>query len=91
MAVGKNLRVTINFYRKQNLPVITQNNKHLSKQVVAITYTLEKRSLTAAILLKVCESFLSRQSKYTCSILGLYESFLDFQRRGDQANTVNEN
>ena len=45
------------------------NEKHLSKQVVPITYALEKRFLALAILLKVCELLLLRQSKKTCNIL----------------------
>ena len=51
--------LTINIYEKQCLSVITQNEKHLSKQIVPITnkHTLQKRILAAAILLKVCESF----------------------------------
>ena len=43
MAVEENLRITINFHEKQSLPVITWNKKHLSKPVVTITYTLDKR------------------------------------------------
>ena len=42
MAVEKNLRVTINFYKKHCLPVVTWNKNNVSKQVVPITYTLEK-------------------------------------------------
>ena len=53
MAIEKNLRVTINF----------------SKEVVPITCTLEKRFFAVAVLLKVGESFLFRQSKKTCGIL----------------------
>ena len=32
MVVEKNLRVTIKLYKKQFLPFITRNKKHLSKQ-----------------------------------------------------------
>ena len=39
----QNLRVTLIFHEEQYLPVITWNKKHLSKQVVPITNTLEKR------------------------------------------------
>ena len=53
MAIEKNVRVTINF----------------SKEVVPITCTLEKRFFAVAVLLKVGESFLFRQSKKTCDIL----------------------
>ena len=38
----RDLRVLINFYKIQCLPVTTWNTKHLSKQVVKITYTMEK-------------------------------------------------
>ena len=69
MAIEKNLRVTINFYEKYCLPIATWNKNNLSKQVVPIIYTLEKRFFTVTILLKVCELFLFRQSKKTCDIL----------------------
>ena len=58
MTVEKNLSVTINFYKKHCLLVVTWNKNNLSKQVVPITYTMEKRFFTVAIFLKVCESFL---------------------------------
>ena len=51
------------FIKKHCLPVVTWNKNDLSKQVVPITYTLEKRFYAVAILLKVFESFLFRQSK----------------------------
>ena len=50
MEVGKNSRITINFYKKHCLPVVTWNRNNLSKQVVTITYPLEKRFFTVAIL-----------------------------------------
>ena len=68
MVVEKNLKVTINFYKKHCLPVVTWNKTNLSKEVVPITYTQEKRFLSVAILLKVCELLLFRQSKGTCGI-----------------------
>ena len=37
------LRLTVNFYKKQCLPVIRWTIKYLSKQAISITYTLEKR------------------------------------------------
>ena len=61
MAVEKNLRVTTNFYKKHCLLLVTWNINNLLKQVVPITYTLEKRFFEVAILLKVCESFICRQ------------------------------
>ena len=42
MAVKRNLRVTITFCKKLNIPVITWNKEYLSEQVLSITYTLEK-------------------------------------------------
>ena len=55
--------VLINSYRKQCLPVITWNKNHLSKQVVIITYTVEKNIFAVAVL-KVWESpFLSERVK----------------------------
>ena len=42
MAVEKNLRVAINFYKKLCLPVVTWNKKHLSKPVLPIIITLQK-------------------------------------------------
>ena len=63
MAVENNLRVTINFCKKHCLEVVTWNKNNLMKQVVPITYTPKKRFAAVAILLKVCESFLFRESK----------------------------
>ena len=70
----KNLRVITNFSRKHCLPVITSNKNNLLKQAVPITYTLEKRFFAVAILLKVCESFLLRQSKKICGMSLLWTS-----------------
>ena len=50
MEVGKNTRITIKFYKKHWLPVVTWNRNNLSKQVVTITYPLDKRFFAAAIL-----------------------------------------
>ena len=69
MAVEKNLRVTINFYEKHCLPVVTWSKNNSSKQVVPIICSLEKRFFAVTILVKVCELFLFRQSKKTCDIL----------------------
>ena len=57
------LKRTLNFYKKTLSSSCTWNKNDLSKQVVPITYTLEKRFFAVAILLKVFESFLFRQSK----------------------------
>ena len=62
MVVEKNLRVTINFYEKHCLPVVTWNKNNLSKQVVPTRYTLEKRFFPVAIRV---------------IYFGLYESSLD--------------
>ena len=88
MTVEMNLKMTINFYKRQCFPVITWNKKHLLKQVVPMTYTLEKRFFAAVILLTICESFLFRESKKNVVYFSLYESSLNFQRREDQINTV---
>ena len=45
---SNNLKVTTNVYKKQLLPVIKWNKKHLSKQVVSITYTMEENFYAAA-------------------------------------------
>ena len=45
---SKNLRATINFYQKWCLSVIAWNKKHLSKQVLPVTNTLEKKFFTSA-------------------------------------------
>ena len=50
MAVAKNLGVTMDFYEKRYLPVITWNKKHFSKQVVPITCSLGKMFFEAAAL-----------------------------------------
>ena len=42
MAVTPNFWVTISLYKKECLPVITQNKKHSSKQVVSMIYTFGK-------------------------------------------------
>ena len=65
MLIEKNLKVAINFYKKHCLPVVTWNKNNLSKQVATITYRLEERFFAVAILFKVCELFLFRQSKKT--------------------------
>ena len=44
----KNPRLTVNFYKKQCLPVMTWAIKYSSKQVISISYTLEKKFFAAA-------------------------------------------
>ena len=48
--MAKNLGVTMDFYEKRYLPVITWNKTHFSKQVVPITCTLGKMFFEAAAL-----------------------------------------
>ena len=48
--VRKNTRIAINFYKKHCLPVVTWNKNNLSKQVITITYPLQKRFFAVAIL-----------------------------------------
>ena len=51
----KNLRVKLIFHEKYCIPVITQNKKRSSKQVVPIRYTLEKRVIIAATFKDLCD------------------------------------
>ena len=64
--------------------------KHLSKQVVLITYTPEKKAFLQLLPSEGCESFLLRYSKKLFAYCGLCESSLDFQSREDQINTAYE-
>ena len=65
---------------------ITLNKKHLLKQVVTITYIIEKKFFTVATFEGL--GIVSFQTvKKNIRILGLYESSLDFKRRKDQINT----
>ena len=57
--------------------VITLNKKHSSKQVVLMNYTLGKNFLQL-LLLKVCETFLFRQSNNVYSILWSVSVFFPF-------------
>ena len=89
MLVKRDLRVRMNFY-KNYLPFGTYNKNNLLKQPVPITYTLLKKFFAVAIILKVCELFIFKQSKTTCSILGMYDSSWSVQRRQDRMDTVYE-
>ena len=84
MVVEKHLRGNDNFLLKKCCLVITRNKKYLLKQVVPTTCAPEKMFFAPAILLKICELFLFRQtSRYSCIYiyilkriyLGLYEFF----------------
>ena len=59
----RELKVSINFYKKQCLPHIKSNKKHLSKQAVTITYTLEKKFPTVATFEGFVSSFFSDRVK----------------------------
>ena len=52
------------------------------KQVVPITYTMEKRFFAVAKILKVCESFPFRQSKEACGILWPVRVFFGLPEKG---------
>ena len=77
MEVKKSLRVTKNFNEKCRA-LITWSKKHSSKQVVPITYTLEKKSFLKLLLLKDCESFIFRETIKIVVCFGLYQSTLGF-------------
>ena len=76
MAIEKNLRVMINFYKC--LPVRTWNKKHLLKQVLPVTYT---RNIHTAE--KVYNIHFTLEGFVTsfCLVYTLYELSLDFKRR----------
>ena len=65
MVVEKNLRVTIDFYKKQYLPFITRNKKTFIKAGCINNTSTGKKVFRSAILLKICYKFLFRQSKKT--------------------------
>ena len=80
MAVGKALGVMINVCKKQFLLVVTWNKKHSTKQVISMTYKLEKRFFAAATFEEL-HSF-QRKSK-NCSILWplwVFFIFLEMRR-----------
>ena len=70
MTAEKNLSLTINFYRKLCLAVISWNKKYLSKQVGA-KHTHWRNSFWQLLVLKVCELFHFRQSKKIVLYFGL--------------------
>ena len=72
MAVERNLRFIINFYKKHNLLIITWNEKYSSKQVAPISYTLEKNFLTAAIFGRFVGLFFKQRVKKFAVHFGLY-------------------
>ena len=71
-----NLWVTINLYEKCLL-VITWHKNYSSKQVISMIYTFGKDFLQL-LLLKVCETFLFKQSNKVYSILWSARVFFAF-------------
>ena len=66
-----------NINMKNNVPQLSHGMKNIYRsEVVTMTYTLRK-SLLQLLLLKVFELFLIKQSKKTCSILGLTATGLE--------------
>ena len=79
MLVGKALRVTINFYTKQCLPVITWNKNYSLKQIISITHTLDKKIFAAATFEGFVSPFVSKKVK-NCRILwpaSVFSTFLE--------------
>ena len=90
MAIEKNLRLKMNFYKKHCLPVVIWNKNNLSKQVVPInTHWRKDFSQLLYFLRLVSPLFLVRVKKLKV-YFGLYESSLDFQGRDDQITKVYE-
>ena len=85
--VKNNVRVTINFCKKQCPPVV---EKHLSMQVLPITYKQKKTFFTVAILRKLMSRFFSDKVKKLVLCFGIYESSLNLQRGEDQISTTYE-
>ena len=63
IAVEKDLRVLRNSYKKLCLPVITWNEKYLSKQVAPITYALEKMFFCSGYFWMFVSRFVSDRLK----------------------------
>ena len=79
MAVGKAIRVTINFYKKRCLPLIKWNKKNPSKQVISITYAYWGKMFLELLLWKVFKCpFYSKRVKKVVVYFGLHESSLHF-------------
>ena len=73
-------RVTINFNKKLCLAVITQNKKHLSKQVVPVTCTLEKKFFCSCYFRGFLSNFISGRVK-KCSVLWFVRVTLGFSEK----------
>ena len=68
MAIEKNRRITINFYKKQCLRVIIWNKKHLTEQVDPITYILGIKIFAVATFEDLSVVSFQRKSKTWRSI-----------------------
>ena len=91
MAVAPNFWVTVSLYiKKECLPVITQNKKHSLKQI-ASWYTHLGKIFLQLLLVKVCETFLLRQSKNASGILWFVWDFFAFLGKRNQIDSVHEN
>lgn len=67
-------------YKKQCIPAITENKKHLLKQVAAITG--EREFLLQLLFLNIRQLFFfSDRVKRFVVYFGLYEPYLHFKRR----------
>ena len=87
MAVVKNFRLKKNFYKKLCLPVITLNKKYLSKQVVPITYTLERTFFVVATFGR----FASRFFPHGCHKSGKPGKMSVFDQNQGKPGKVKEN
>ena len=81
MVVTPNLWVRISLYKKECLPVVIQNKKISSTQVVTMIYTLGKNLFETATFQGLWDVSFQVGSR-------LYESSLYFYRREDQINRV---
>ena len=77
----KPLRLTVNFYKKQCLPVITWTIKYSSKQVISITYTLEKSFFCSCYFWRFVSPFFSEILKIVVHFGLLWVSFIFLENR----------
>ena len=78
MSSQNNLKVTTDSYERKCLLVITKNKKHSSKQVVPITYTLEKRVFAVATFQSLWVVCFQTKWKICVVYFTLFESSLHF-------------
>ena len=74
-------------FHKQWLPIMKWN-KHLSKQFVSITCTLEKTIFDTRYFWRFVSRFFWDTVEKLLMYFGLYESSLHFYRSDNQTNTV---